>query len=155
MTRDVAPRLGLKKPAVIHSKFFPSLQGPKTKMSASTSNSAIFMTDTAEEIAKKVRKYAFSGGRTTLEEHKQFGGNVDTDVPFQYLSVFEFNDLKLENIKEAFSLGKMTSNEIKELLVEVLVPFITSHQKARAQVTDEIVNEFMSVRPLEFENLHK
>ena len=26
MTRDVAPRLGFKKPALIHSKFFPALQ---------------------------------------------------------------------------------------------------------------------------------
>jgi tryptophanyl-tRNA synthetase len=27
MTRDVAPRMGCKKPALIHSKFFPPLQG--------------------------------------------------------------------------------------------------------------------------------
>lgn len=27
MTRDVAPRLGYLKPALIHSKFFPALQG--------------------------------------------------------------------------------------------------------------------------------
>ena len=26
MTRDVAPRLGFGKPALIHSKFFPALQ---------------------------------------------------------------------------------------------------------------------------------
>jgi tryptophanyl-tRNA synthetase len=34
LTRDVAPRLGFLKPSLIHSKFFPSLLGPKTKMSA-------------------------------------------------------------------------------------------------------------------------
>ncbi len=55
MTRDVAPRLGFLKPAVVHSKFFPALQGPKTKMSASTPTSAIFMTDTPKEIQSKVR----------------------------------------------------------------------------------------------------
>ena len=27
VTRDVAPRLGWKKPALVHSKFFPALQG--------------------------------------------------------------------------------------------------------------------------------
>jgi len=32
LTRDVAPRLGYLKPALIHSKFFPALQGPQTKM---------------------------------------------------------------------------------------------------------------------------
>lgn len=54
MTRDVAPRLKLPKPALIHSKFFPALQGAKTKMSASDVNSAIFLTDTAKQIKTKV-----------------------------------------------------------------------------------------------------
>ena len=35
MTRDVAPKLGYEKPALIHSKFFPSLEGPGGKMSSS------------------------------------------------------------------------------------------------------------------------
>lgn len=55
MTRDVAPRLKLPKPALIHSMFFPALQGAKSKMSASDSNSAIFLTDTPKQIKTKVR----------------------------------------------------------------------------------------------------
>jgi tryptophanyl-tRNA synthetase len=54
MTRDVAPRLGYFKPALIHSKFFPALQGPKTKMSASDENTAVFLTDTPTKIREKV-----------------------------------------------------------------------------------------------------
>jgi len=150
MTRDVAPRLSYHKPAVIHSKFFPALQGPKTKMSASDLNTAIFMTDNAEEIASKVKKYAFSGGRATLEEHRKLGGNVDLDVPYQYLSVFLFDDTKLEEIHKNFSSGKMLSSEIKEELIAILVPFIQSHQRARLMVTDDVVDKFMSVRPLHF-----
>ncbi|XP_046849470.1 tryptophan--tRNA ligase, cytoplasmic-like [Xenia sp. Carnegie-2017] len=46
MTRDVAPRLGYLKPALLHSTFFPALQGAKTKMSSSDPNSSIFLTDT-------------------------------------------------------------------------------------------------------------
>jgi tryptophanyl-tRNA synthetase len=57
LTRDVAPRLGYPKPSLIHSKFFPGLQGPKTKMSASEPLTAIFLTDTPEEIKKKVWYY--------------------------------------------------------------------------------------------------
>merc|ERR1719360_406704 len=45
LTRDVAAKLKYPKPALIHSKFFPALQGPGTKMSASIANSAIFITD--------------------------------------------------------------------------------------------------------------
>lgn len=54
MTRDVAPRLGFPKPALIHSTFFPALQGAKTKMSASETNSAVFLTDTPKQIKTKV-----------------------------------------------------------------------------------------------------
>lgn len=106
MTRDVAPRLGLLKPSVIHSKFFPALQGPKTKMSASDPNSAIFMTDTPQEVATKVKKYAFSGGRATVEEHRRLGGDIEVDVPYQYLSVFLLEDTaKLEQLKQVRSLS--------------------------------------------------
>lgn len=50
MTRDVAPRLGLHKPSLIHSKFFPPLQGRGGKMSGSNSNSAVFLTDTMKQV---------------------------------------------------------------------------------------------------------
>lgn len=61
MSRDVAPRLGFPKPALLHSTFFPALQGAKTKMSASDFNSAIFLTDTPKQIKTKINKHAFSG----------------------------------------------------------------------------------------------
>lgn len=54
MTRDVAPRIGLLKPALLHSTFFPALQGAQTKMSASDPNSSIFLTDTPKQIKNKV-----------------------------------------------------------------------------------------------------
>jgi tryptophanyl-tRNA synthetase len=48
--RDIAPRLGYPKPALIHAKFFPALQGPGSKMSASVDSSAIFMNDTPKQM---------------------------------------------------------------------------------------------------------
>lgn len=69
-------------------------------MSASSPVSAIFMTDQPEAIQKKVAKYAFSGGRETVEEHRRLGGNCDVDVAYQYLSIFCFNDEKLKRIRE-------------------------------------------------------
>ena len=54
MTRDVAPRLGAPKPALIHSMFIPSLQGAQTKMSASDNTSSINLTDTPKQIKTKV-----------------------------------------------------------------------------------------------------
>lgn len=48
-------------------------QGGSGKMSASDPNSAIFVTDTKEEIATKIKDHAFSGGGATLKEHRAKG----------------------------------------------------------------------------------
>lgn len=60
------------------------------------------MTDTANQIKKKVKAHAFSGGRETLEEHRQFGGDPDVDVAFQYLLFFLDDDediIKLARVR--------------------------------------------------------
>jgi tryptophanyl-tRNA synthetase len=102
MTRDVAPKLGHTKPALIHSIFFPALQGAKSKMSSSDPNSSIFLTDTAKQIKDKINKYAFSGGGQTVEEHQANGGNCDVDVSYQYLKFFMDDDEKLDEIRKVF-----------------------------------------------------
>jgi len=56
MTRDVAPRLNFPKCALLHSVFFPALQGAKSKMSASDAISSIFLTDSPTEIKDKVSR---------------------------------------------------------------------------------------------------
>lgn len=134
MTRDVAPRLNLKKPAVIHSKFFPALQGSKTKMNASVAQSSIFMTDTPQQIEEKIQKYAYSGGGATLQEHREKGANLEVDVSFQYLSVFCFDDAKVKHIGEQYSSGKITTGEVKKELIQILVEFVKNHQIGRAHV---------------------
>ncbi|CAG9105956.1 unnamed protein product [Plutella xylostella] len=58
MTRDVASRLKLPKPALIHSTFLPALQGAQHKMSASDQNSSIFLNDTPKLIKNKLPKPA-------------------------------------------------------------------------------------------------
>uniref|UniRef100_A0A915KPT4 tryptophan--tRNA ligase n=1 Tax=Romanomermis culicivorax TaxID=13658 RepID=A0A915KPT4_ROMCU len=100
MTRDVAPKLNFMKPAMVYSSFIPSLQGSQTKMSASESNTSIYLTDKPNEIKNKINKYAFSGGRDTVEEHTKYGGNCDVDISYQYLKFFLEDDAKLAEIKE-------------------------------------------------------
>ena len=148
MTRDVAPRLGFLKPALIHSKFFPALQGNTGKMSASDENSAIFCTDSPKRIKEKVMKYAFSGGGETTEEHRKNGGNVDVDISYQWLRFFEEDDAKLAWIADEYTSGRMLSGEIKGELVKVLAPIVDRHQRARALVTDDVVRAFMTPRKL-------
>lgn len=148
MTRDVAPRLGFPKCALIHSAFFPALQGAKTKMSASVVNSAVFLTDTPKQIKNKINKYAFSGGRATVEEHREFGGNTEVDVAYQLLKFFLEDDVELERIGVAYSKGELLTGEVKKLALEVVQPIVQAHQDARKNVTDAILDEFMKIRTL-------
>uniref|UniRef100_UPI00398E5C7B tryptophan--tRNA ligase, cytoplasmic-like n=1 Tax=Pristiophorus japonicus TaxID=55135 RepID=UPI00398E5C7B len=151
MTRDVAPRIGYPKPALLHSVFFPALQGAQTKMSASDPNSSIFLTDTPKQIKTKINKHAFSGGKDTIEEHQQFGGNCEVDVSYMYLTFFLEDDEKLDKIKQDYSSGKLLTGELKKILIETLQPIIAAHQVRRKQVTDEMVKQFMTPRKLAFD----
>uniref|UniRef100_A0A7N8WVV3 Tryptophan--tRNA ligase, cytoplasmic n=1 Tax=Mastacembelus armatus TaxID=205130 RepID=A0A7N8WVV3_9TELE len=150
MTRDVAPRIGYPKPALLHSTFFPALQGAQTKMSASDANSSIFLTDTPKQIKNKINKHAFSGGKDTVEEHRKYGGNPDVDVSFMYLTFFLEDDEQLEKIRQDYTSGALLTGELKKILIETLQPMIAQHQERRKQVTDEIVKQFMTPRPLNF-----
>jgi tryptophanyl-tRNA synthetase len=149
MTRDVAPRLNRQKPALIHSKFFPALQGDNTKMSSSVSESAIFLDDTAIKIKKKINKFAFSGGRDTEVEHRERGGDCDIDISYRYLTFFLDDDEKLEEIRRAYASGEMLSGEIKKCLIDVLQPLVAEHQRKRALVGKEELEKFFSLRSLQ------
>eukprot|EP01102_Stenamoeba_stenopodia_P005777 TRINITY_DN16506_c0_g1_i1.p1 TRINITY_DN16506_c0_g1~~TRINITY_DN16506_c0_g1_i1.p1 ORF type:complete len:437 (+),score=137.74 TRINITY_DN16506_c0_g1_i1:104-1312(+) len=150
MTRDVAPRLGWEKPALIHSKFFPALQGAQTKMSASDENSAIFLTDTHEQIKNKINKHAFSGGQDTLEKQRQLGANLEVDIPYQYLQFFLEDDDQLKEIGEKYSTGKLLTGEVKKILIDLLTDLVQQHKESRAAVTDSVIDAFMAVRKLHF-----
>lgn len=99
MTRDIAVRMKYQKPACIHSKFFPSIKGILTKMSSSDENSAIYLTDTPKVIEDKIKRYAFSGGGKTKEEHIKNGANLEVDIPYIYLTFFMEDDARLEEIR--------------------------------------------------------
>ena len=148
MTRDAAPRCGFHKPALIESRFFPALQGEGTKMNASDASTAIYVTDSLKDIRSKVNKYAFSGGRATVEEHRRLGANLEVDVPVKYLSFFLQDDAELEHIKREYGAGRMLSGEVKARLIEVLGELVREHQEARSLVTEDVVSAFMAVRAM-------
>ena len=153
MTRDAAPRIGGHKPALIESRFFPALKGESGKMSASDPSSAIYVTDTPKQIKDKVNKYAFSGGRLTVEEHREKGGDLDVDISWKWLNFFMDDDEELKAIGDAYGSGAMLSGEIKKKLVECLTPMIVAHQEARARVTDAVVDQFFSTAPRDFPSM--
>jgi tryptophanyl-tRNA synthetase len=150
MTRDVAPKLSLPKPALIHSSFLPALQGAQTKMSASDPNNSIFLTDTPNQIKNKINRYAFSGGGATIDEHRANGGNCDIDIAYQYLKFFMEDDNRLEQIRTGYSSGQILTGDLKKELIVILQNLVAEHQERRKAVTDEIVEKFMTPRKLNF-----
>lgn len=117
--------------------FLPGLKGGK--MSSSDENSYIAMTDSPKEVEKKIKKYAFSGGQDTVEEHRKKGGNPDVDVCFQYLKMFfEPDDEKLQQIYEDYSSGKLLTSELKQMTIEKINIFLKEHQKKREKAKKQI-----------------
>jgi len=123
--------------------FLPSLKGDG-KMSSSDETSYIALTDTPDIVKTKINKYAFSGGRDTLAEHRKFGGNPDIDISFQYLKMFfEQDDKKLEEIEKNYKSGKILSGELKSYLIEKINKFLSEHQKKRElarKIVEKIIN---------------
>ncbi|KAF8078073.1 tryptophanyl-tRNA synthetase [Lyophyllum atratum] len=143
LTRDVAQKLKYQKPTLLHSKFFPALQGPQTKMSASDPNSSIYMNDTPAQIKNKVNKHGFSGGQETEEEHRRLGGDPDVDVSYQYLSFFLEDDEELEQIRKDYRAGTLLTGQLKAKCIELLQQFVGAFQERKAKVTEEEITRFM------------
>ncbi|RKP39491.1 hypothetical protein BJ085DRAFT_39102 [Dimargaris cristalligena] len=143
VTRDVAHRLKYPKPALIHAVFLPALQGPQSKMSSSIDTSAIFMSDTANQIKNKIKRHAFSGGGDTLELHQLNGGNPDVDVAYQYLTFFSDDDAELQQMADNYRAGTLSTGDLKNHCIEVLQKFVREFQQREKAITDEEVAQFM------------
>ncbi|RYP22451.1 hypothetical protein DL765_001663 [Monosporascus sp. GIB2] len=152
LVRDNAHRMRnpSPKPALIHSKFLTALQGAGGKMSSSNPNSAIFMTDTPKQIKTKINRHAFSGGQSTLEEHRRIGGNPDVDVSYIYLTYFEESDEKLAEVYKNYREGSLLTGELKKMAIDLLQEYVQQFQTRRAAVTDQVLEEFMRPRKLEW-----
>ncbi|KAJ3335020.1 hypothetical protein HDU93_006796 [Gonapodya sp. JEL0774] len=143
ITRDVAPRLQYPKPSLIHARFLPSLQGAFGKMSSSESQSTVLLSDTEKQVYAKINKYAFSGGKETVEEHRKLGGDPDVDVSFQYLRYFLEDDTELEKIRVSYKYGDMLSGELKALCARVVSKVVSEFQARRSSVGKDDVRAFM------------
>lgn len=145
LARDISQRI--KIPSFIqisstYNVFMPGLKGGK--MSSSDPMSFIALTDSPKEVENKIKKYAFSGGRDTLEEHKRLGGRPEVDVSFQYLKfLFEEDDKKLQKIHDNYKSGKMTTGELKAITIEKINAFLKEHQKKR-ELARKQVDKFLS-----------
>jgi len=155
MTRDISHKLVGKshklqgKPALIHSKFFPPLQGAEGKMSSSDDNSAVFLTDTPEQIEKKIKEHAFSGGQESKKLQEELGADLEVDVSYQWLRFFLEDDDELEQIGKDYASGSgefWSTGKVKQKLISTLQELVANHQERRDKLTDEEVRKWMVER---------
>lgn len=144
LARDIAHKLDEPKPSTIYVRMLPDLQGTHQKMSASDKFSAIYLNDDMDSIKKKINKYAFSGGKETIEMHKELGGDTDIDVAYQYLRFFLEDDDELKRLEEGYQKGEIGSGFMKKRCIEVIQNYVKGYQEIRGKVTNEIVNQFMN-----------
>jgi tyrosyl-tRNA synthetase len=144
LARDIFPKLGFVPPVVVSHHMLAGLTEPKTdaigveasiakKMSKSNSNSAIFMTDTEEEINKKFKKAYCPEGqvednpvleyfkyivfekfeKVVIERPEKFGGNLE------FNSYFELEKSFVEKKVHPLDLKTTCAKYINELLEPV------------------------------------
>jgi len=142
VSRDVMPKLGYYKPAIMHAKFMTGLLG-EGKMSASIPGSTIYTTDDAKTVERKIMKHAFSGGQPTLKKQREEGGNPDIDISYQWLYMFfEPDDKKISKIYNDYKTGNITTSELKHYLINKVNTFLSRHQKYREKAKN-IVDKFI------------
>jgi tryptophanyl-tRNA synthetase len=144
LARDISKKIKDFKFAQLSSTyhlFLPGLSGGK--MSSSNASSFIALTDSPEEVRKKINKYAFSGGQNTIEEHRKKGGNPDVDISCQYLKFFfEPDDKKLKKIYDDYRSGKLLTSELKQILIGKINAFLKEHQNKR-ELAKKQVDKFL------------
>jgi len=105
----------------------PGIDG-KNKMSKSLGN-AIFLSDSEDQVAKKVMKMYTDPNHI----HVVDPGNVEGNVVFIYLDIFDQNKDEVENLKLHYQKGGLGDVVIKKRLIDVLNNFLEPIRKKRAE----------------------
>lgn len=146
LSRDVASRFekdyGFIPPSSTYNRLIPGLTG--NKMSSSNPESAIFLTDSTEEIQKKIAN-AVTGGGHTVEEQKENGGKPDECMIYSlYVYHLLHDDEELLGLREACESGDILCGECKEKAFHLLKEFLEEHKDKRKEseeIADKIADQ--------------
>lgn len=118
----------------------PRLEGIYGKAKASkSSNNAIFLCDTDEEVKAKVAQMYTDPNHLKATDPGQIEGNV----VFSYLEAFWKDRNSLKELKEAYQKGGIGDAHTKKILCEVLLELMEPIRKARAELTEEYALEVL------------
>nr|BFD58333.1 tryptophan--tRNA ligase [Bdellovibrio sp. CKG001]BFD61762.1 tryptophan--tRNA ligase [Bdellovibrio sp. HM001]BFD65588.1 tryptophan--tRNA ligase [Bdellovibrio sp. HAGR004] len=109
----------------------PGIDG-KAKMSKSLGN-AIYLSDDADTIKKKVQKMYTDPGHIRIEDP----GKVEGNVVFSFLDVFDPRKDEVAALKEHYQRGGLGDGTLKVRLTEVLNTIIAPMRERRAQYAQD------------------
>ncbi len=109
----------------------PGIDG-KAKMGKSLGN-AIFLSDSPDEIAKKVKGMYTDPGHLRVEDP----GKVEGNPVFTYLDAFAFDRAKVEELKAHYQRGGLGDGVVKKYLLEVLLSFLEPIRKRREELAKD------------------
>lgn len=133
--------MGLMQPSSTYHQFAVGMTGGK--MSSSQPETTIFLNDSMKSIEKKI-KASFSGGQSTIEEHRSKGGTPEIDVAYQYLRYFfEEDDNELNKIREEYISGELLTGEIKAICVDKATTWMKTHHELKDQ-NQHLVKDFLN-----------
>lgn len=123
----------LVEPQVVPAVFarLPGIDG-KAKMSKSLNN-AIFLSDTPDELTKKVKSMYTDPGHLRVEDP----GKVEGNPVFTYLDAFGKDKAKIEELKAHYARGGLGDSVVKKYLLEVLLEFLEPIRKKREEFAKE------------------
>jgi len=169
LARELAPKLGYKKPVAVHHHMVMGLGEPpksdltgvekkiEMKMSKSKPDTAIFMDDSPEEVARKIKKaycpeaqvennpimeYAkyiiFEKYKTmSIERPEKFGGNLEIEGYDELVSIYSSSKLHPMDLKNA------TIKYVNEILEPVREHF---EKNKKAKELYETVKQYAITR---------
>ena len=132
-SRDIAFKEKLMLPCSTYHMTMRSLKG-ETKMSKRDPMSTLSLSD-SQEIAKKKLMSAFTGGRTTAEEQRRLGGEIEKDVLYEVMK-FHFikDDALLEEMKQDMTTGRILTGEYKQKYIPYALEWLSAHQEKKQKM---------------------
>jgi len=140
LTRDIAERIKVVKPASIYLKYIVGLTGEP--MSASKPETCIFTSDTPDIIKRKVWN-TLTGGRPTVKEQRKLGGEPDKCVVYQWLTVFFYNIKEAKEHRRKCLAGELLCGECKRILIEKLNKYLVTLRQKKKKMLDKVEKYFL------------
>jgi len=131
--RDIAFKEKLMLPGATYHQIMRSLKG-ESKMSKRDPGSTLSLSD-SPEVAKKKLSAVLTGGRTTADEQRKMGGEIEKCVLYDLMRFHFLDDERaLAKMRSDCTGGKVLCGECKQKYIETILAWLKSHQKKKAKL---------------------